>query len=184
LKDAEGRKLHSTQKPEALLHRVVLATTKPGEVILDPFFGTGTTGAAAKRLGRHYIGIERDPAYAEAARARIKQVTPAAAEDLMVTRSKKDEPRVPFGQLIEAGLVRPGEILVSPNGKKARVRADGSVALGDMTGSIHRIGAFAADAPACNGWTFWRLARQPAGHNIDLLRRDFRRQMALTSATH
>jgi len=184
LKDAEGRKLHSTQKPEALLHRVVLATTKPGEVILDPFFGTGTTGAAAKRLGRHYIGIERDPAYAAAARDRIKRVTPVAAEDLMVTRSKKDEPRVPFGHLIEAGLVQPGEILVSPNGKKARVRADGSLALGDMTGSIHRMGAVAAEAPACNGWTFWRLASQPAGHNIDLLRREIRRQMALAPATH
>ncbi len=184
LKDCEGRKLHSTQKPEALLHRVVLATTKPGEVILDPFFGTGTTGAAAKRLGRHYIGIERDRQYAAAARARIRQVMPAAAEDLMVTRSKKDEPRVPFGQLIEAGLVQVGEILVSPNGKKARVRADGSVAHGDMTGSIHRIGAVVADAPACNGWTFWRLASQPAGHNIDLLRREIRRQMALSPPTH
>jgi modification methylase len=146
LKDREGRKLHSTQKPEALLHRVVLATTKPGEVVLDPFFGTGTTGAAAKRLGRHYIGIERDPDYAAAAKARIKKVTPAAVEDLMVTRSKKEEPRVPFGQLIEAGLIHPGAILVSPNGKRARVRADGSLALGEATGSIHRIGALASNA--------------------------------------
>ena len=180
LKDKEGRKLHSTQKPEALLHRVVLATTKPGEVILDPFFGTGTTGAAAKRLGRHYVGIERDPAYIAAARARLKQVMPAAAEDLMVTRSKKEEPRVPFGQIVEAGYIKPGDTLVSPTGKTARVRADGSLALGEMTGSIHRMGAVAADAPACNGWTFWRLASQPDGHNIDLFRRELRRQMALS----
>src|SRR5262249_15884700 len=107
LKDAEGRKLHSTQKPESLLHRVVLATTKPGDVIVDPFFGTGTTGAAAKRLGRHYVGIERDAAYVKAARARLKKVKPASAEDLAVTKSKKDEPRVPFGNVIEAGLIHP-----------------------------------------------------------------------------
>ena len=182
LKDKDGRKLHSTQKPEALLHRVVLATTKPGEVILDPFFGTGTTGAAAKRLGRHYIGIERDPNYAAGARARLQKIIPAGAEALMVTRSKKEEPRVPFGQIVEAGYIRPGDTLISPNGKKARVRADGSLALGDMTGSIHRMGAVAADAPACNGWTYWRLDSQPDGHNIDLFRREVRRQMAMAPA--
>jgi modification methylase len=180
LKGADGRKLHSTQKPEALLHRVVLATTRPGETVLDPFFGTGTTGAAAKRLGRHFIGIERDPAYAEAARARIKKVTPAAAEDLMVTRSKKEEPRVPFGQIVEAGYVRPGDMLVSPDGRaRARVRADGSLAVGDVTGSIHRIGAHVANAPACNGWTFWSLETRKGPHSIDLFRREIRRQMAM-----
>jgi modification methylase len=183
LKDREGRKLHSTQKPEALLHRVVLATTKPGEVVLDPFFGTGTTGAAAKRLGRHYIGIERDATYAAGARARIKKVTPAAAEDLMVTRSKKEEPRVPFGQLIEAGLIHPGAILVSANGKRARVRADGSLALGEATGSIHRIGALAANAPACNGWTFWDVETKQGRTSIDILRREIRRQMAMAPRT-
>ncbi|MFO0203849.1 MAG: site-specific DNA-methyltransferase, partial [Alphaproteobacteria bacterium] len=157
LKEREGRKLHSTQKPEALLHRVVLATTRPGETILDPFFGTGTTGAAAKRLGRHYIGCERDESYIAGAKARLKKITPAAPEDLAVTRSKKEEPRVPFGQVIEAGHIHPGDWLVAPNGKRARVRVDGSLALGDVTGSIHRVGAVASDAPACNGWTFWSL---------------------------
>lgn len=179
LKNRDGRKLHSTQKPEALLHRVVLATTRPGEVILDPFFGTGTTGAAAKRLGRHYIGIEREPAYAEAARARLKTVTPVSIEDLAVTRSKKEEPRVPFGQVIEAGFIHPGAWLVAPNGKRARVRADGSLALGEATGSIHRIGAIAADAPACNGWTFWSLETKQGPKAIDLFRREIRRQLAL-----
>jgi modification methylase len=181
LKNREGAKLHSTQKPEALLHRVVLATTRPGETVLDPFFGTGTTGAAAKRLGRHYIGIERNSAYADGARARIKKATPAAAEDLMVTRSKKDEPRVPFGQIVEAGYVRPGDMLVSPDGRsKARVRADGSLAIGDVTGSIHRIGAHVANAPACNGWTFWHLEKRgQAPQSIDLFRREVRRQMAM-----
>jgi modification methylase len=180
LKDREGRKLHSTQKPEALLHRVVLATTRPGETVLDPFFGTGTSGAAAKRLGRHYIGVERDPDYAAAARARLKKVTPAAAEDLMVTRSKKEEPRVPFGQVIEAGFIRPGDTLISPHGKRARVRADGSLSYGDATGSIHRIGALAADAPACNGWTFWSVDTREGPKSIDLFRREIRRQMAMT----
>jgi modification methylase len=181
LKDKEGRKAHPTQKPEALLHRIVLATTKPGELVLDPFFGSGTTGAAAKRLGRHYLGIERDPTYAAAARARIAKVVPAAAEDLVVAKSKKDEPRVPFGQIIEAGCVRPGDWLVSPDGRKrARVRADGSLAFGEITGSIHRIGAHVAGAPACNGWTFWHLETADRGpQSIDLFRREIRRQMAL-----
>jgi modification methylase len=179
LKDAHGKKLHSTQKPEALLHRVLLATTKPGDLVLDPFFGAGTTGAAAKRLGRRFIGVEREPGYVEAARKRIAKVKAASLDDLEVMRSKKDEPRVPFGQLIEVGLVRPGDILVSPNGKRARVRADGSLALGDATGSIHRIGALAANAPACNGWTFWHLETKRGPHCIDLLRRELRLQMAL-----
>jgi modification methylase len=164
------------------LHRVVLATTRPGETILDPFFGTGTTGAAAKRLGRHFIGIERDATYAEGARARIKKVTPAAAEDLMVTRSKKEEPRVPFGQVIEAGFIRPGDMLISPNGKRARVRADGSLALGEATGSIHRIGALAANAPACNGWSFWSLETKRGPQPIENFRREIRRQMAMAPA--
>jgi modification methylase len=181
LKDSEGKKLHSTQKPEALLHRVLLATTKPGDLVLDPFFGTGTTGAAAKRLGRKFVGIEREAAYADGARKRIQKVVPAAAEDLEITRSKKEEPRVPFGQIIEAGFVRTGDILVSPNGKKrARVRADGSLALGEATGSIHRIGALASDAPACNGWTFWHLESKRGLECIDLFRREVRRQMAMS----
>jgi modification methylase len=181
LKDEAGRKAHPTQKPEALLHRIVLATTKPGDLILDPFFGTGTTGVAAKRLGRRYIGIEREAPYAQAARARLAATLAAEAEDLVVTRSKKDEPRVPFGQVIEAGFVRPGDTLISPDGRhRARVRADGSIVIGDVAGSIHRIGAYAANAPACNGWTFWHLERQDQGPmSIDLFRREIRRQMAL-----
>lgn len=183
LKDAQGRKTHPTQKPEALLHRVVLGTTKPGDLIVDPFFGAGTTGAAAKRLGRHYIGIERDPTYAAAARARLKKVTPAAAEDLMVTRSKKEEPRVPFGQIIEAGFIRPGDMLISPNGKKARVRADGSLAIGDFTGSIHRVGAHVSNAPACNGWTFWtHLDSKGRETSIDIFRKQVRKTMNAPAA--
>jgi modification methylase len=175
LKGEDGKKVHPTQKPEALLHRVLLATSRPGDLVLDPFFGTGTTGAAAKRLGRRYIGIERDKTYAAAARARLADITPASMGDLSMTRSKKEEPRIPFGQVIEAGFIRPGDVLVSPDGKtKARVRVDGSLALGDQTGSIHRIGALAMGASACNGWTFWRLETDQGLKPIDLFRRELR----------
>ncbi len=179
LKDADGKKLHPTQKPEALLHRVLLATTKPGDLVLDPFFGSGSTGAAARRLGRHFIGIERDETYLAAARARMAEAAPADVKDLAVTRSKKDEPRIPFGLVIEHGYIRPGDVLISPDGKReARVRADGSLALGELTGSIHRIGAAAMGAEACNGWTYWRLKNgdQPL-KSIDSFRQILRSQM-------
>jgi modification methylase len=174
LKDAAGRKIHPTQKPEALLHRVLLASTNPGDLVVDPFFGSGTTGAAAKQLGRRFVGIERDPAYLAAARRRIDAIVPLA--DLAVTRSKKSEPRIPFGLVVENGLVRAGAELVSPDGKHvARVRADGSLACGAVTGSIHKVGAHVARADACNGWMFWHFGDplQP----IDHARRELRRQM-------
>ena len=180
LRDEHGRKVHATQKPEALIHRILLATTRPGDLVLDPFFGSGTTGAAAKRLGRHYIGIEREPAYIEAATARLAAIGAATpADDLAVTRSKREEPRVPFGQVIEAGFLRPGDTLQSPDGKrKARVRADGSLVYGDMTGSIHRMGAAAMGAAACNGWTYWHLKRDDSAPvPIDVFRREIRAKL-------
>ncbi|MFN4297540.1 MAG: site-specific DNA-methyltransferase [Brevundimonas sp.] len=178
IKDEDGKKAHPTQKPEALLHRVMLAATRPGDVVLDPFFGTGTTGAAAKRLGRHYIGIEREEAYAKVAEKRIKAVVPAAPEDLAVMGSKKSEPRVPFGALVEAGLLRPGDRLYCPKGEReARVRADGSLAHGDLTGSIHKLGALLDNAPACNGWTFWRYKTDRGFQLIDDLRTQMRAGM-------
>ncbi|MBA4000416.1 site-specific DNA-methyltransferase [Brevundimonas sp.] len=178
IKDEEGKKAHPTQKPEALLHRVMLAATRPGDVVLDPFFGTGTTGAAAKRLGRHFIGIEREEAYAKVAEKRIQAVVPAAPEDLAVMGSKKAEPRVPFGALVEAGLLRPGDRLYCPKGEReARVRADGSLAHGDLTGSIHKLGALLDNAPACNGWTFWRYKTDRGFQLIDDLRTQMRAGM-------
>ncbi len=180
LKDAAGKKLHPTQKPEALLHRIILGTTRPGETVLDPFFGAGTTGAAAKKLGRRFIGIERDKTYAAAAKKRIAAIDPTAPENLVITKSKKDEPRVPFGLLIEQGYINPGDLLVSPDGRiKARVRADGSLAADDFTGSIHRVGAYVTGAPACNGWTFWHRQSADRGlESIDLFRRAIRSAMA------
>jgi modification methylase len=178
IKDADGKKAHPTQKPEALLHRVLLAATRPGDVVLDPFFGTGTTGAAAKRLGRHFIGIERDEGYAKVAEKRIKAVVPAAPEDLAVMGSKRAEPKVPFGALVEAGLLRPGDRLYCPKGEReARVRADGSLVHGAMTGSIHKLGALLENTPACNGWTYWRFKSDQGFKSIDALREQIRAGM-------
>ena len=127
-----------------------------GDVVLDPFFGTGTTGAAAKRLGRHFIGIEREDAYIKAATARINDIVPGSADAIQVTKSKRKEKRIPFGQLVERRLLEPGEVLVSPNGRfTAKVRADGSLISADAVGSIHQVGAAVEGAPSCNGWTFW-----------------------------
>jgi len=178
LKDANGDKAHPTQKPEALLHRVIMASTKPGDVILDPFFGTGTTGAVARRLGRKFIGIEREESYAKIAEARIAKVIPATAEEMVVTGSKKAEPRVPFGQLVEAGLVRPGDILYCAKGQNAaKVRADGSLVVGELAGSIHKVGAMVQSAPACNGWTYWHFKTDKGLAPIDVLRAKVRAGM-------
>jgi modification methylase len=180
MKNADGKKSHPTQKPEALLHRILVGTTNPGAVVLDPFFGTGTTGAVARLLGRHFIGLERDKDYVEVATRRIANVRTAAGEDLLVSISKKSEPRVPFGALVEHGLVKPGERLYCPQNRHvARVRVDGSLSSGDNTGSIHRMGAYVQNAPACNGWTFWHYKSDQGLAPIDLLRRKFRTQMGL-----
>lgn len=179
LKDGEGRKLHPTQKPEALLARVLLASSKPGDVVLDPFFGTGTTGAVAKRLDRRFIGIERDPAYAAAARARIAAVETLDEAALVPAPEKRSEPRVPFLSLVEGGLVRPGERLVDQRRRyEALVRPDGTIALTGIVGSIHKIGALAQGLPACNGWTFWHVEREGALVSIDALRDRVRAAMA------
>lgn len=175
LKGDDGNKVHPTQKPESLLHRVILSTTNPGDVILDPFFGTGTTGAVAKKLGRNYIGIEREDEYIKHARERIRRVQPTAPEDLEVTQSKKALPRVPFGQVIETGLLQPGDKLFCPRQKfTAKVRADGSLVTSDATGSIHQMGAHVMKAEACNGWTYWHFKTDKGYQPIDVLRQQIR----------
>ena len=177
LKDANGDKAHPTQKPESLLHRVLIGTTNPGDVVLDPFFGTGTTGAVAKMLGRQFIGIEREEAYRSAAAERLARVRPYDASALETAGSKRAEPRVPFGQLVERGLLRPGEVLVSPRGKAAKVRADGTLAGDSLTGSIHQVGAHYEGAPSCNGWTYWHFRRDGKTIPIDLLRQQIRAEL-------
>jgi modification methylase len=179
LKGEDGQKAHPTQKPEALLHRVILATTNPGDVILDPFFGTGTTGAVAKRLGRRFIGIEREAAYRRAAQARIDAVAPLDPAAIETATSKRAEPRVPFGVLVERGMLRPGEELWSVTGRhKARVRADGTLVGRDVKGSIHQVGAHLEGAPSCNGWTYWHFRREGVPVPIDVLRQQVRAEMA------
>ena len=183
LKDATGAKLHPTQKPEALLHRVLVLSTRPGDVVLDPFFGSGTTGAVAKRLGRRWIGIEREARYADAAQARIDDVRPAPAEAVAVTPSRRAAPRIPFGELVERQLVRPGETLSSPCGKhRAVVRADGSLKWDAASGSIHKIGALTQRAPSCNGWTYWHFKRDGRPIPIDALRAQLRDERAQSGA--
>ena len=177
LKDDNGDKAHPTQKPEALLHRVLVASTKPGDVVLDPFFGTGTTGAVAKMLGRDWIGIEREESYRKVAAARIAQVRKFDASALQVTTGKRAEPRIPFGQLVERGLLRPGEILTSISGKAAKVRADGSLIADGVNGSIHQVGAALEGAPSCNGWTYWCFRREGRTVPIDVLRQQLRAEL-------
>jgi len=181
LKDGEGRKAHPTQKPEALLHRLMLATTNPGDLVLDPFFGTGTTGAVAKRLGRRWLGIERDQTYAAAAEKRISRVQPYAPSALETAKSKRHEPRVPFGTIIELGILEAGITLTDERGDiRAEVRADGTLAIAGRQGSIHRLGAEIQGKAACNGWTYWHVEVEGRRKPIDALRVEARRQLGLS----
>ena len=163
----DGVKAHPTQKPEALLYRVLLACTEPGDLIVDPFFGTGTTGAVAKLLGRNWIGIEREAKYVAVAEKRIAGLLPLSGGDMAVSQGKRGEVRIPFGSLVESGLVRPGTRLSDPHRRHhAEVRADGSLSMGTKTGSIHQLGAAAQGLPSCNGWTFWHI--EEAGKLVPL----------------
>jgi modification methylase len=179
LRDMNGRKSHPTQKPEALLHRVIMAATRPGEIVLDPFFGTGTTGAVAKRLGRRWIGIERDAGYARIAAERIDKVIVAADSKLLDSPTRREQPRIPFGWLIERGLLEPGTVLTSFNRRwTAKVRADGTLATADFRGSIHQAGAHVQGLPACNGWQFWCFdTGEGKLQPIDLLRERLRAEL-------
>jgi len=179
LKGGDGKKLHPTQKPEALLARVILAASRPDDLVLDPFCGTGTTGAVAKRLGRRFIGVEQDGTYAAAAKKRIAAVEPMPAPALAPFMTAREAPRVPFAALIERGLVAPGAQLSDAKRKvKALVRADGAITLGETVGSIHRIGALAQGLEACNGWAFWHLETAKGLVSIDALRAEIRAEMA------
>lgn len=177
-----GKKAHATQKPEALLYRIITAASNPGDVVLDPFFGSGTTGAVARKLNRRWIGIEREPAYVEVARKRIADVQPSTADDeLLTTPSKRTEPRVPFGTLLEHGLLQPGQKLHSKDKTHtATVAADGSLILNGFRGSIHAAGARAQNAPTCNGWHFWHYEQDDRLIPIDDLRTRYRADLAAT----
>jgi modification methylase len=171
VKGADGAKAHPTQKPEALLYRILLACTKPGDVVLDPFFGTGTTGAVARRLGRHWIGIERERTYVKVALERIESTLPLDESAMATMADRRAAPRVAFGVLVEGGLCPPGSVLTDSRRRySARVRADGSVESGAHSGSIHKVGAALQGAPSCNGWTFWHVEEGGSLQPIDSLR--------------
>jgi modification methylase len=183
LKDDDDEKLHPTQKPEALLYRVISATTKPGDVVLDPFFGTGTTGAVAKKLGRHFIGIEREDTYIAGALKRIAAIRPLNAATIETAVPKRAAPRVAFGSLVEMGLIAPGTELYDDRQRwSALVRADGSLVSGGHMGSIHRVGALVQGAEACNGWTFWHAQQGSRLAPIDDYRSQVRAEMERLSA--
>ena len=184
LKTRNGTKAHPTQKPEALLHRVLLSSTNKDDLVLDPFFGTGTTGAVAKKLGRRWVGIERERKYAKIAQSRIAKVKVGDAQSMEITRSKRAEPRVPFGLLVERGMLEPGTTLYGPRERhSAKIRADGSLVTSDTagtagpTGSIHKIGAHVQGLSACNGWTFWHYKSKKGLAPIDNLRQVIRDEM-------
>jgi modification methylase len=180
LKGRDGKKLHPTQKPQALLARVILSSSRPDDLVLDPFCGTGTTGAVARHLGRRFIGIEREEGYAKAAEQRIAAVQALEAPTLAPFMTPREAPRVPFSALVERGLVSAGAKLVDAKKRhRALVRADGAVALGEAVGSIHRIGALAQGLEACNGWTFWHVETPKGLISIDALRGQIRAEMAV-----
>ena len=178
LKGGDGKKLHPTQKPETLLARVILSSSRPDDLVLDPFSGTGTTGAVAKHLGRRFVGIEREAKYAREAEKRIAAVKPLEAPSIAPFVTAREAPRVPFSALIERGLISPGAWLTDAKKRhKALVRADGALALGDKVGSIHRIGALAQGLDACNGWTFWHIETDKGLTAIDAFRAQVREEM-------
>jgi modification methylase len=167
----DGHKAHPTQKPEALLYRVLLATTNKGDVVLDPFFGTGTTGAVAKRLGREWIGCEREAVYREVALERIEKELPLDESAVSTMQAGKSAPKVAFGTLVETGWIKPGAIVWDKKQRmQATVRTDGSLACGADSGSIHGLGAKLQGAPSCNGWTFWHIEHEGELKPIDALR--------------
>ncbi len=180
LKDANGDKAHPTQKPEALLYRVLLSSTKEGDNVLDPFSGTGTTMAVAKKMGRNGVGLERDKAYMKVAQKRLAETEQMKDLSTLEAKGKKDEPRIPFGHLIENKMLQPGDEVVSACGKfKAKVRLDGSLVMkSGESGSIHRLGAMVQNAASCNGWTYWHVVTKGKKVPIDAMRQDIRRGLA------
>ena len=174
----DGKKAHPTQKPESLLYRVILSSTEPGDVILDPFFGTGTTGAVARKLGRNWIGLEREKDYAQVADARIKRVKAEKDLELLRTAAKRAQPRVPFGTVVERGFLKPGDTLYDNRRRfAAKVRADGTLVTSEFKGSIHQAGAFVQKAPSCNGWSFWHVEKKGELVCIDAFRQQIRSEM-------
>lgn len=185
LKDKNGSKAHPTQKPESLLHRVIIASTNAGDIVLDPFSGTGTTGAVARKLGRNFLGFEADEKYTELSRERLGSIEPLKDQDAFnsISQYKKEKPRIPFGWLVENGILEPGTSLVDQKKRfEAKVSADGSLYAKtgkgiSHRGSIHKVGAELQGAPSCNGWTFWYARHGQKWVPIDYFRENMRKKM-------
>ncbi|BAK83441.1 site-specific DNA-methyltransferase [Komagataeibacter medellinensis] len=183
LRNEHGLKLHPTQKPESLLHRVLVASTNVDDVVLDPFTGTGTTTAMARRLRRRFIGIERHPDYAEAAIGRARREKPLPLDSVQTTPARRESPRVPFGLLVERGMVPAGTVLMDRQKRvRATVSPDGTLVSGRHRGSIHKMGAQLTNAPSCNGWTFWYFEREGELVQLDVLRGDIRAEQAAVAS--
>ena len=166
-----GKKIHSTQKPEALLHRIILATTNKGDLICDPFIGTGTSAVVAKKLGRKYFGIEKDKKYFGAANKRINQTKVIEDNYLDTVENNKSKPRIPFGSLVEMGIIKPGSVLFDQKRKfNAKIMADGSLKHKGNEGSIHRVAAKIMGTESYNGWTYWYCNIKGNSVSIDNLR--------------
>jgi DNA modification methylase len=180
LKDTHGKKLHPTQKPEELLRRIIAASSHPGDVVLDPFVGSGTTAAVAKQLHRHWIGIERDPVYIEAARQRLGTIQPLDSSDPLVLARAPEPPRISFARLLDLGLLRAGQIIYLDKPEvRAEIQPDGMIRVNGLAGSIHKIGAQLKNTPTCNGWRHWYYVDETTGQRrmIDLLREQVRLTM-------
>jgi modification methylase len=179
LKDQTGKKLHSTQKPEELLRRIILAGSNTGDVVLDPFVGSGTTAAVAKLMRRHWIGIDNEEIYVQAARERVEAVRPLDIKDPLLQTSSQNKPaRVPFNVLLEQGYLRPGQMLyLKHSDHKAEILEDGQLQADGFVGSIHAVGARLKNVPSCNGWTHWYYLDKETGQYqaIDVLRKRVRR---------
>lgn len=175
LREVDNQRSHPTQKPEALLHRIILASSKKNDLILDPFLGSGTTAVVAKKLKRKFIGIEKDKKYINLAKKRLSKTLPLKDDIVTIAQSRRELPKIPFGELVEQGIIPPGAILTDSNNVyKAKVKIDGSVSSKNLSGSIHQVGAKIQGLPSCNGWDFWHLKNQDSNILLDELRDQYR----------
>ena len=175
MREANNQRSHPTQKPEALLYRILLASSKKGDLILDPFLGSGTTAVMAKKLQRNFIGFEKDNHYIKLAKKRLNQTKTFTDEVVSMKQSRKDLPKIPFGELVEQGIIPPGAILTDKKERfQATVSIDGSLKLKNLSGSIHQVGAKVQGLPSCNGWDFWHVKKKSSSKLLDEIRGDYR----------
>ena len=175
LRENNNQRSHPTQKPEALMYRIILSSTNKGDIILDPFLGSGTTAVVAKKLQRNFIGIEQDKEYVSLAKKRLKQTKVLNDEVVKMKKSRKDLPKVPFGELVEQGIIPPGAVLTDKKEKyKATVTVDGSLIINNISGSIHQVGATIQGLSNCNGWDFWHIKNKSTSILLDEVRDKYR----------